>query len=224
MPEFSNNEPLNAKDLSRLADLEMQDGRYLTKLGMAACIIDESCNVIVNVHEAVDNAFSQGSLGPVMETFRYVPSRGAGCTETPIEVFQRALYEELGVDEVMFEKAGFYFDRGNPISHGEWTFGKRNGYREVFAVGTSLLVRVLNPEVLLSSHRLSEESLGVKLMSIDELTRTNEPMRPGFEQWLSTMMRKFAMPLPQYVKTEIVWQDMPETGSDVLYPFVPDSE
>jgi hypothetical protein len=210
--------PLELPDIAARAQAELPRKRLLSKVGMAALILDQEGRALVNVHEASDGEFPQRSLGPLMETYRFVELANGRRLETPYEAFQRSLLEELAVGKEDFSAAGFYFDRAQPVSHGEWSFGPGEVYDEKFAIAASIIVRVTNPEILTSEFRLSEESLGTKFMPVEEVVSSPEPMRPGYLGWLREMIGKLGQPAEPGPFLE--WLPPPITGDDVRYPYL----
>ena len=239
--------PYSLEELAAEARLAALDNRLLVKVGMAAIILDEKERILVSRHEGRDGEFAQHALGPVMETFRYVigmPRISATDTdkelkpftslagdtiseidfepverrtETPLEVFQRSLTEELEFGISDFERAALYFDRTIPVDLGEWTFGPSTGFRERYAKAATVIARTDNPAAFESARRLSEECLGTLFMSIDQALTSHQPARPGFREWLTRIAP--LIPLSDGTVEPFVWTTPPVTGEDVRYPF-----
>ena len=127
--------------------------------------------------------------------------------------------EELQVDEVDFDKAGLYFDRQHPVSHGEWSAGAVYGYDDMYGWVASLIVRVTNPGVLVSDTRISEEILSTSFQPIPQILKCGLPIRPGYGSWLINMQRKLHLPIPHANSTAINWADMPMSDKDVRFPY-----
>lgn len=208
-------EPFDVRLLAKRAAYEECRGRRMVKLGFASYIIDASGDVLVAAHVARDGEFEHGALGPIMETFQYVPERGRFGTETPAEVFQRSLSEEIDdFGEAEFDKAGFYFDRKHPVINNEWR------HKAVFAQAVSLIVRVENPELLIRPDQCSDELIWTDFMPVAEILGSSEPMRPGYIEWLQEMQRIESLPASRIIGEPLKWQSFPQANpTDVRYPY-----
>lgn len=221
-PEVALTVPFTTEQLAIKASEELERNRYMVKLAMAALIINNEGEVLVATHEGRDGEFEQGALGAAMETYRYVPERSRTTTETPLEVLQRCMLEEL-LDECpkRFNAAGLYFDWQQPVRLTEWSAGPQRNFNDMFGVVTNLIVRVSNPKELEVNRRRSKEILHAEFRPISHILASNQPKRPGYDAWLIAMQhqlhaRATTQPRP------ISWQKGPDIGSDVRFPFTGD--
>ena len=216
-------EPIDAARVVEIAEAELQNrNRLLLKVGIAACVLDEDDRMLVSLHEQRDGEFAQWSKGPITETLRYVTDKNVRRPETPYEVFQRGLDEELSsllLSKGTFSAAGLYFDRRNPLIAGEWSLGPRDGYNEVFVIGATVIARTARPEFLVSELRVSNECLATRFMSVPEIVADTGPKRQGFVQWLNDVSVHIQSS-GDYRTPELAWMVPPEVlGENMVYPF-----
>ena len=218
-------ESLTLDQLHTYASSQLEIGRMMAKVGLAALIVDQDLRVFVSVHKGVPGMFEEDALGAAMETFKNVPERGIGQIETPREVFVRCMYEEFGCCKDKFNDAGFYIDRQYPVSHMEWSAGPLKGFLDYFGWTVSLLVRVENPQAITSSKPLSDECKSTRFMTIDEIMQSKEPKRPGYEKWIHHMSLVLGRKLPSVRRQKVEWSAPLKTGDDqkdldVVFPYV----
>ena len=225
-------QPIDLDYFAHKAQRELQEGRLIPKLGVAALLLDADNRMLVSVHEGRIGEFEQHSIGVVSETISYVKdANGRRLPESPYATFQRGLDEELAalrLSQGLFHEAGLYFDRPNPLIAGAWSLGARDGYDEVYVDGFAVVARITDPEVWqrqarsIPGGRLSQECLGIDFMTIDEIqlaASRGRPMRPGFLRWLETVADDIQAPTVSE-PIPITWRSAPAASEDVVYPFI----
>lgn len=190
-------------------------GVHAVKFAVAALVLDPENNVLVCYHDARMGESEEGAIGSVTETLRYLHEDN-DQTETPAEALRRCLAEEHGIEGERLQKAGFFFDKVEPIFFGEWPVGEINGQISVYPA-FNVLIRVSNPGVFKTNDRPSEEILATEFRHVESLVG-EEIKRPGYDEWLQTMMYFMGRSTVSMV-TEVQWPPVPVTGRDARFPY-----
>ncbi len=206
---------LNREIMRGVTDEYAAEGIHAVKFAVAALVLDNSGNVLVCYHDARMGESEEGAIGSVTETLRYLQEYN-DQTETPAEALKRCLAEEHGIEGNRLQKAGFFFDRVEPIFFGEWPVGEINGKMSTYP-SFNVVVRVANPDIFKTKDRPSEEILATEFRHVESLS-SNEAKRPGYNEWLQTMIRFIGNGGVSRV-TEIQWPTTPVTGRDARYPY-----
>jgi len=189
-------------------------GIHAIKFAVAALVLDPEDRVLVCHHDTISGEAEEGAIGSVTETLRYLVDNNQ--TETPIEALKRCLAEEHGIEGSRLLGAGFYFDTVNPIFFGEWPVGNINGCTSVYPT-FNVLMRVANPDIFHTNDRPSEEILSTEFRHIESIA-ANEPKRPGYDEWLRTMIGFIGHSGVSQI-TEVEWPVTPITARDARFPY-----
>ncbi len=174
----------------------------LSKLGVAVVLLDKKDRMLLIEHEGRDLNFRQGMLGPPSETFAFVPDRGPGMSETPLEAGVRCLLEELPATPEELIASGLYVAKDSFLESGRWDLGEIDGVIE-YVLGMTLQIRVEDPKPLLNGNR-SNEGVGKRFVPIDKVLDFNEDeFRPGFLQWFGDVQK--------------VWDRVPRDSTNLMW-------
>lgn len=195
---------------------EVERSLTVAKFAVAAFVLDELGNILVCEHDTRQGESTEGALGSVTETLRYLYDDD-DHTETPLEGLARCLFEEHGIDDAELREAGFFFDIYPPITFGEWVPGRIEGTNVAYPC-FNIVVKVEDRDVFLQGGRPSEEILSAKFMNAEALLADQSPRRPGYNAWLETMIAYTATnEVGNHEK--VVWPNLPKTSKDARAPF-----